>query len=66
MYIHTHTYTHRASDVTILGVQQGFMQLLGTAEDFELGGSEVDEALVNFCVNDFKRKNKMDPRESAR
>ncbi len=52
--------------MTILGVQQGFIQQLGTAEDFELGGAEVDDALVNYCVTDFKRKAKMDPRESAR
>jgi len=56
----------RTCDVSILSVQNGLMRVLGSAEDLGLGGADVDETLVNMCVKDFLRKNKLDPTESHR
>lgn len=52
--------------MTVLRAQHGLLQLLGSAEDFVLGGSEIDETLVRHCVKEFQRKHKMDPTESPK
>merc|ERR1719300_2221674 len=53
-------------DVSLLTIDEGIFQVLATAGDTHLGGEDFDNRLVEFCIQDFKKKNKLDLRESAR
>jgi len=53
-------------DVSLLTIDEGVFQVLATAGDTHLGGEDFDNHLVEFCINDFKKKNKLDIRDSAR
>jgi len=53
-------------DVSLLTIDEGIFQVLATAGDTHLGGEDFDNRLVEFCIQDFKKKNKLDIRESAR
>lgn len=53
-------------DVTLLTLEDGLFQVRATAGDSHLGGEDLDNRLVNFCVEDFKRKTKNDVSGSAR
>merc|ERR550534_123805 len=53
-------------DVSLLTIDEGIFQVLATAGDTHLGGEDFDNRLVEFCIEDFKKKNKLDIRESAR
>merc|ERR1719461_2371585 len=53
-------------DVSLLTIDEDIFQVLATAGDTHLGGEDFDNRLVEFCIQDFKKKNKLDIRESAR
>jgi len=53
-------------DVSLLTIDEGIFQVLATAGDTHLGGEDFDNRLVEFCIQDFKKKHKLDVRESAR
>merc|ERR1719166_385672 len=53
-------------DVSLLTIDEGIFQVLATAGDTHLGGEDFDNKLVEFCIQDFKKKNKLDIRDSAR
>merc|ERR1719228_1070372 len=53
-------------DVSLLTIDEGIFQVLATAGDTHLGGEDFDNRLVEFCIADFQKKNKLDIRESAR
>jgi len=53
-------------DVSLLVIDEDVFQVLATAGDTHLGGEDFDNRLVEHCVKDFKRKNKLDIRTSAR
>merc|ERR1719210_2429744 len=53
-------------DVSLLTIDEGIFQVLATAGDTHLGGEDFDNRLVEYCIQDFKKKNKLDIRESAR
>merc|ERR1719493_106086 len=53
-------------DVSLLTIDEGLFQVLATAGDTHLGGEDFDNRLVEFCIQDFKKKNKLDIRGSAR
>merc|ERR1719166_495845 len=53
-------------DVSLLTIDEGIFQVLATAGDTHLGGEDFDNRLVEFCIQDFKKKNKLDIRGSAR
>nr|BAF02622.1 heat shock protein 70 [Babesia microti] len=44
-------------DVSILTIEDGIFEVKATQGDTHLGGEDFDNRLVNFCVDDFKRKN---------
>nr|AAC47456.1 heat shock protein 70 [Babesia microti] len=46
-----------AFDVSILTIEDGIFEVKATQGDTHLGGEDFDNRLVNFCVDDFKRKN---------
>jgi L1 cell adhesion molecule like protein len=44
-------------DVSILTIEDGVFEVKATAGDTHLGGEDFDNNLVDFCIQDFKRKN---------
>jgi L1 cell adhesion molecule like protein len=53
-------------DVSLLNIDDGVFEVLATAGDTHLGGEDFDNRLVDFCVNDFKRKSGLNPTKNAR
>ena len=53
-------------DVTLLAIEDGIFEVKATAGDTHLGGEDFDRRLVEFCLEDFKRKHKSDPSKSKR
>lgn len=48
-------------DVSLLAIDDGIFEVKATAGDTHLGGEDFDNRLVNWCVQEFKRKTKKDP-----
>jgi len=53
-------------DVSLLSIDDGIFEVKATAGDTHLGGEDFDNRLVNFFVNEFKRKNKKDISDNPR
>jgi molecular chaperone DnaK len=47
-------------DVTVMDFGKGVFQVLSTSGDTQLGGTDVDKAIVNYIVEEFKRQNGID------
>ncbi len=47
-------------DVTIMDFGEGVFEVVSTSGDTKLGGTDMDEAIINFLVDDFKQKEGMD------
>jgi len=45
-------------DVSILTIEDGIFEVKATAGDTHLGGEDFDNRVVDFCISDFKRKNR--------
>jgi L1 cell adhesion molecule like protein len=54
------------ADMSILTIDGGLYETKGTAGDKFLGGSDVDNNIVEYMVNEFKRKFKCDPTTSPK
>lgn len=54
------------ADVSLLVIDGGLYETKGTAGDKFLGGSDFDSKIVDYMVNDFKRKFKSDPTSSPK
>ena len=48
-------------DVSLLTIDDGIFEVKATAGDTHLGGEDFDNRLVNWCLQEFKRKHKKDP-----
>ena len=53
-------------DVTLLNMSDGVFSVLSTNGDSHLGGEDIDNRLVDFFIDDFKKKHKVDIRPNAR
>jgi heat shock protein 1/8 len=54
-------------DVSLLAMLDGVFEVKATAGDTHLGGQDFDNRLVNWCVDEFKRRNKgADPSANKR
>lgn len=53
-------------DVSILALCDGVFEVKATSGDSHLGGEDIDQILVDFCADEFKRKNNVDVRENKR
>lgn len=53
-------------DVTVLTLDDGLFQVKSTAGCTHLGGEDLDNRLVSWCIEDFKRKYKQDIGTSAK
>ncbi|KAL1301452.1 hypothetical protein AAFC00_005703 [Neodothiora populina] len=54
------------SDVAVIASRGGMYTILATAHDYELGGSNLDDVLIDYAAKDFQKKNKTDPKANAR
>eukprot|EP00419_Tripos_fusus_P035802 CAMPEP_0172777220 /NCGR_PEP_ID=MMETSP1074-20121228/201282_1 /TAXON_ID=2916 /ORGANISM="Ceratium fusus, Strain PA161109" /LENGTH=732 /DNA_ID=CAMNT_0013614133 /DNA_START=63 /DNA_END=2263 /DNA_ORIENTATION=+ len=45
-------------DVSLLTIEDGIFEVKATAGDTHLGGEDFDNRIVDFCLQDFKRKNR--------
>ena len=54
------------ADMSILSIDGGLYETKGTAGDKFLGGSDVDNKIVEYMVTEFKRKFKCDPSSSPK
>lgn len=46
-------------DVSVLELDGGFFEVKGTSGDTHLGGEDFDNRMVNYCIEEFKKKNKV-------
>ena len=53
-------------DVSILTIEDGIFEVKSTSGDTHLGGEDFDNRMVNFFVQEFKRKHKKDITSNAR
>jgi len=53
-------------DVSLLTIDEGVFEVMATAGDTHLGGEDFDNALVEHCTKDFKRKHKKDMTDNPR
>lgn len=54
------------SDVAVIASRGGMYSILATAHDYELGGVQLDEVLVDHFAKELMKKNKTDPRQNTR
>ncbi len=47
-------------DITLMEVGEGVFEVLSTNGDTQLGGSDMDQTLVDYFVSDFKKKHNVD------
>ena len=53
-------------DVSLLTIEDGVFEVKATAGDTHLGGEDFDRRLMEHCMNDFKRKHKVDMSQNKR
>lgn len=53
-------------DVTLLTIDGGIIEVKATGGDTHLGGEDIDNRMVEYFVQEFKRKNKKDPTANSR
>jgi len=53
-------------DITLMEVGEGVFEVLSTNGDTQLGGSDMDQALVDFLAKEFEKKNDIDLREDSK
>ena len=54
------------ADFSLLTIDDGVFEVKATGGDTHLGGEDFDNAIVDWCVEEFKRKNKVDMSDNAR
>lgn len=54
------------SDVAVVASRGGMYTILATAHDYELGGTTLDQVLIDYAAKEFLKKNKTDPRTNDR
>jgi len=53
-------------DVSVLTIEDGIFEVKSTSGDTHLGGEDFDNRMVNFFVDEFKRKYKKDIKDNKR
>lgn len=46
-------------DTSVLCLEDGFFEVKATSGDTHLGGEDFDNRMVNYCIEDFKKKHKI-------
>jgi len=47
-------------DVSLLTISDGIFEVKATSGDSNLGGEDIDQALVQYCIAEFKKKTRLD------
>lgn len=47
-------------DVSVLALEDGVFEVKGTSGDTHLGGEDFDSRMVDFCLEEFKKKHKVE------
>ncbi|GAH10744.1 unnamed protein product, partial [marine sediment metagenome] len=53
-------------DITLMEVGEGVFEVLSTNGDTKLGGSDMDQALVDYIAEEFKKQHKIDLRKDPK
>jgi len=53
-------------DLSVLTIEDGVFEVKATAGDTHLGGEDFDSLLVDYCVQEFKKKSKLDVSSNPR
>lgn len=53
-------------DVSVLAIEEGIFEVKSTSGDTHLGGEDFDNRMVNYYIQEFKKKHKKDMSGSAR
>jgi L1 cell adhesion molecule like protein len=53
-------------DVSLLSIEDGVFEVKATAGDTHLGGEDIDHLMMDHCMQDFKRKTKLDMSDDKR
>lgn len=53
-------------DVSLLSLEDGVFEVKATAGDTHLGGEDIDNRVVEYILDEFKRKTKIDLRDNKR
>jgi molecular chaperone DnaK len=53
-------------DITLMEVGEGVFEVLSTNGDTHLGGSDMDQAFVDYLAEEFKKKNNIDLRKDSK
>lgn len=54
------------SDVAVVASRGGIYTVLATVHDYELGGANLDQVVIDHFAKEFIKKHKVDPREDVR
>ena len=54
------------SDVAVIASRGGMYSILSTSHDYETGGAQLDQALIDHFAKEFIKKHKTDPRENQK
>ena len=54
------------SDIAVIASRGGLYSILSTVHDYESGGIQLDQVLVDHFAKEFLKKHKSDPRQSPR
>ncbi|KAK2763690.1 Hsp70 protein that interacts with Zuo1p [Arachnomyces sp. PD_36] len=54
------------SDVAVVASRGGMYTILATTHDYDVGGAQLDQVLIDHFAKEFMKKHKTDPRENAR
>lgn len=54
------------SDIAIIASRGGMYSILATVHDYESGGRQLDQVLIDHFAKEFLKKHKSDPRQSPR
>lgn len=46
-------------NLSLIEIESGYMKMI-KYDSFEIGGKDFDEIILNFCIQEFKQKNKID------
>jgi len=53
-------------DITLMDVGEGVFEVISTNGDTKLGGSDMDQALLDYIAEDFKKKHNVDLRKDPK
>jgi molecular chaperone DnaK (HSP70) len=54
------------SDASVIASRGGMYTILATAHDYELGGANLDQIIIDHFAKEFMKKHQIDPRENER